>query len=81
MRAHVQWLQNAILDSVRQFGYQINQSRGASSDHRTFTNAGIVATDIASGGLKTHSPEDLPEQIIPASLEKAARIVTRAPKH
>jgi hypothetical protein len=72
------WLQNAILDSVRELGYPINQSRGADSDHRTFTNAGIVATDIASGGLKIHSPEDLPDQIIPMSLEKAARIVTGA---
>jgi hypothetical protein len=70
------WLQNAILDSVRELGYQINQSRGASSDHRTFTDAGIVATDIATDGLKIHSPEDLPDQIIPASLEKTARIVT-----
>ena len=70
------WLQNAILDSVRVLGYQINQSRGASSDHRTFTDAGMFATDIATDGLKIHSPEDLPEQIIPASLEKTARIVT-----
>jgi hypothetical protein len=70
------WLQNAILDSVRELGYQITPSRGADSDHRTFTNAGIVATDIATSGLKTHSPEDLPDQIVPLSLEKVARIVT-----
>jgi hypothetical protein len=70
------WLQNAILDSVRELGYQINQSRGADSDHRTFTAAGIVATDITTDGLQIHSPEDLPDQIIPTSLEKAARIVT-----
>lgn len=70
------WLQKAILDSVRELGYQINQIRGADSDHRTFTAAGIVATDIATDGLKIHSPEDLPGQIIPTSLEKAARIVT-----
>jgi hypothetical protein len=75
------WLQKAILDSVRELGYQINQSRDASSDHRTFTDAGVVATDIAIGGLKTHSPEDLPEQIIPASLEKAARIVAGVITH
>lgn len=70
------WLQTAILDSVRELGYQINQGRGASSDHRTFSDAGIVATNIAIGGIKIHSPEDLPDQIIPASLEHAARIVT-----
>jgi hypothetical protein len=70
------WLQNAILDSARGLGYQISPSRGADSDHRTFTNAGIVATDIATSGLKTHSSEDLPDQIIPMSLEKVARIVT-----
>lgn len=70
------WLQKAILDSVQELGYQINQSQGADSDHRTFTAAGIVATDIATDGLKIHSPQDLPDQIIPTSLEKAARIVT-----
>jgi hypothetical protein len=70
------WLQTAILDSARELGYQINQGRGADSDHRTFSEAGIVATDIASGGLKTHSPDDLPGQISPASLERAARLVT-----
>jgi hypothetical protein len=67
------WLRNAILDSVRELGYEIHQSRGADSDHRTFMDAGIVATDIATNGLKIHSPEDLPDQIIPATLEKAAR--------
>ena len=70
------WLQNAILDSVGELGYQIHQSRGAGSDHRTFTDAGMAATDIASDGLKIHSSEDLPDQIIPATLEKTARIVT-----
>ena len=70
------WLQAAILDSARELGYQINQGRGAGSDHRTFTEAGIVATDIAIGGIKAHTPDDLPDQIIPASLERAARIVT-----
>jgi len=70
------WLQTAILDCVRELGYQINQGRGASSDHRTFSDAGIVATNIAIGGIRIHSPEDLPDQIIPASLEHTARIVT-----
>jgi hypothetical protein len=69
------WLQTAILDSVHELGYPINQGRDASSDHRTFVEAGIVATDIAIGGIKVHTPEDLPDQISPASLEKAARIV------
>ena len=71
------WLQAAILDSARELGYQINQGRDAGSDHRTFTDAGIVATDIAIGGIKTHTPEDFPDQIIPMSLERAGRIVTR----
>ena len=70
------WLATAILDSIKELGYQINQGRDASSDHRTFTDAGIVATDIAIGGLKTHVPEDTPEKIDPASLERAARIVS-----
>jgi hypothetical protein len=69
------WLQAAILDSARELGYPINQGRGASSDHRTFTEAGVVATDIAIAGLKSHTPEDLPEQIVPASLERAGRLV------
>ena len=69
------WLHNAILDSVRELGYRINQGRGASSDHQTFSEAGIVATNIAIGGIKSHSPEDLPGQIDSASLEKAAHIV------
>jgi hypothetical protein len=69
------WLQAAILDSARELGYPINQGRDAGSDHRTFTDAGIVATDVAIGGIKTHTPEDLPDQIIPASLERAGRLV------
>lgn len=70
------WLQAAILDSARELGYQLNQGRDAGSDHRTFSEAGIVATDIAIGGIKAHSPDDLPDQINPASLERAARLVT-----
>ncbi len=70
------WLQTAILDSVRELGYSINEGQNASSDHRTFFDAGIVATDIAIGGIKSHTPDDVPGQIDPLSLEKAARIVT-----
>ncbi|HLK63411.1 MAG TPA: M20/M25/M40 family metallo-hydrolase [Bryobacteraceae bacterium] len=70
------WLQQAIRDSARELGYRINEGRGASSDHRTFAAAGIVATDIAIGGIKSHTPDDVPAQIIPSSLEQAARIVT-----
>jgi aminopeptidase YwaD len=70
------WLQTAILDSVRELGYPINQGHNAGSDHRTFSEAGIVATDIAIGGIKSHTPDDLPEQINPESLERAARIVS-----
>jgi len=70
------WLQTAIIDSVRELGYQINQGQGAGSDHQTFSEAGIVATNIAIGGITIHSPEDVPDQINPASLEKVARIVT-----
>lgn len=69
------WLRAAILDTVQELGYEINQGQGASSDHQTFAQAGIVATNIAIGGIKLHSAEDVPEQILPASLEKAARIV------
>jgi hypothetical protein len=42
---------------------------------RVFSEAGIVATNIAIGGIKSHTPDDVPEQIDPASLERAARIV------
>jgi aminopeptidase YwaD len=70
------WLQTAILDSVRELGYPINQGQNAGSDHRTFSEAGIVATDIAIAGLKSHTPDDLPGQINPESLERAARIVS-----
>jgi Zn-dependent M28 family amino/carboxypeptidase len=70
------WLATAMLDSIKELGYQVNQGRDASSDHRTFTDAGIVATDIAIAGIETHVPEDTPDKIDPGSLEKAARIVT-----
>ena len=69
------WLQTAILDAVQELGYPIHQSQGAGSDHAIFADAGIVATDIVAGGLKSHVPEDLPDQIDPATLERVARIV------
>jgi hypothetical protein len=69
------WLQTAILDAVQELGYPIHQSQGAGSDHAVFADAGIVATDIATGGLKSHVPEDLPDQIDSATLERVARIV------
>jgi Zn-dependent M28 family amino/carboxypeptidase len=69
------WLQTAILDVVKELGYPIHQAQGASSDHAAFADAGIVATDIVAGGIKSHVPEDLPDQIDPATLERVARIV------
>jgi Zn-dependent M28 family amino/carboxypeptidase len=69
------WLRAAILDAVQELGYPIHQSQGAGSDHAAFADAGIVATDIATGGLKSHLPEDLPDRIDPATLERVARIV------
>lgn len=69
------WLQTAILATVQELGYSIHQTQGASSDHAVFADAGIVATDIVAGGLKSHVPEDLPNQIDPATLERVARIV------
>ena len=69
------WLQTAILDAVHELGDPIHQSQGASSDHAVFADAGIVATDIVAGGIKSHVPEDLPDQIDPATLERVARIV------
>ena len=51
------WPATAILDSIGELGYQINQGRDASSDHRTFTDAGIVATDIAMAASRPTSPK------------------------
>lgn len=71
-----EWLQKLLADTGRDLGYQISLNRGMGSDHQVFAQAGIVATNIAiSGGIKSHTPEDVPEQVDPASLEKAGRIV------
>jgi hypothetical protein len=69
------WLQTAILDAVKELDDTIHQTQGASSDHTVFADAGVVATDIVAGGIKSHVPEDLPDQIDPATLERVARIV------
>jgi hypothetical protein len=63
------------MDTVRELGYPIHQSQGAGSDHAAFAGTGIVATNIAAGRIKSHVPEDLPDQIDPATLERVARIV------
>jgi hypothetical protein len=65
----------SIVKTDRTLGFPIHQSQGAGSDHAVFADAGIVATDIATGGLKSHVPEDLPDQIDSATLERVARIV------
>ena len=69
------WLQSAILDSAAELGYTVAPVRGMSSDHQTFTQAGYVATNLGIGGLKSHTPDDVPGQIHPESLEKAERLV------
>jgi len=70
------WLKNALTATGRDLGYDISLNNGMGSDHQVFAQAGIVATNIAVyGGVKGHSPEDVPEQIDPAGLEKAGRVV------
>ena len=70
-----EWLRAAVSDAGKDLGLEITAANGMGSDHRVFMQAGIVATNIAISGAKTHSPEDVPESVSADSLEKAARIV------
>jgi hypothetical protein len=70
-----EWLQTALKSTAKDLGFEFVPSREMGSDHAFFAQAGIVATNIAISGLKTHSPEDIPEKITPISLERAARLV------
>jgi Zn-dependent M28 family amino/carboxypeptidase len=70
-----EWLQAAIKSTTDELGYEFTAANGMGSDHRVFTQAGIVSTNIALSGSRLHSPEDVPEQINIESLEKCARIV------
>lgn len=69
------WLSAAVSEAGKELGLEITAANGMGSDHRVFIQAGIVATNIAISGAKTHSPEDVPESVSADSLEKAARIV------
>jgi Zn-dependent M28 family amino/carboxypeptidase len=69
------WLEDVINVSSASTGIAIKGSRGMGSDHQAFALAGVPATNIAIGGLPSHTPEDTSDRILPASLEKAARFV------
>jgi len=71
-----EWLRAAVSDAGKDLGLEITAANGMGSDHRVFMQAGIVATNIAISGAKTHSPEDVLESVNADSLEKAARIVS-----
>ena len=64
-------LVNSIRKTVGELGYVVHEGQYFSSDHQTFARAGIVATDMGIGGIKIHGADDLPDQIVPASLEKS----------
>jgi hypothetical protein len=71
-----EWLREMLTATARELGYDVKLSSGMGSDHQVFAQAGIVATNICiSEGMKSHSPEDVPAQVDPASLEKSGRMV------
>ncbi len=61
--------------------YEFTVAYDMGPDHRIFTQAGVATTNIAFGGSKLHSPEDVTEQINIDSLEKSARIVLGVLSH
>ena len=69
------WLQDALQSAAAEAGLMIVPSRDMGSDHSVFAQAGIVATNVSVSGMKVHTPEDVPGQIAPKSLENAARLV------
>jgi acetylornithine deacetylase/succinyl-diaminopimelate desuccinylase-like protein len=69
------WLREAIEASAKEFGYSIRPSGNMGSDQMVFTQAGIVATSIGTGGNQNHSPKDIPAQIYKDNLEVAGKIV------
>ena len=69
------WLKKTITTCGEELGYNIIASNQMGSDHLLFALAGIVATNIAISGGKSHCPEDTPDQINIDSLEKAGKIV------
>jgi Zn-dependent M28 family amino/carboxypeptidase len=70
-----EWLQLALKSTADELGIEFVPSQDMGSDHSVFAQAGIVATDVAIAGGKLHTLEDVPEQVQPASLEKAARLI------
>jgi len=70
-----QWLQQALKSTAKELHIDMIPSRGMGSDHQVFAQAGVAATNINISGAKSHTPEDTPEQITPASLEKAGQFV------
>jgi hypothetical protein len=69
------WLREAIEASAEELNYNIRPSGNMGSDQMVFTQAGIVATSIGTGGNESHSPKDLPAQIYKDNLEVAGKIV------
>lgn len=69
------WLREAIEASADAFDYSIIPSGNMGSDQMVFTQSGIVATSIGTGGNQYHGPEDIPAQIYKDNLEVAGKIV------
>jgi hypothetical protein len=72
---HPGWLLEIIQESVTALGIEIEPAGNMGSDQQAFSQAGVVATGIGTGGNRRHSPEDTPDQIHTHSLEKVGRIV------
>ena len=70
-----QWLQDALQSAATVAGLTIVPSRDMGSDHSVFAQAGIVATNVEVSGIRIHTPEDVPGQIAPKSLENVARLI------
>ena len=72
------WLHQTVLDSIEELNYEIVEAGTMGSDYTVFAAAGIPATNISiSGDSPSHVPEDTPEKVHPAGLEKAGRIAAR----
>ena len=71
------WLVNAIKDSVDESGLTVSHTTSLGGDSFVFSQAGYVASGIATVGNIIHSPEDVASQIQVESLQKCGVLVSQ----
>ncbi len=70
-----EWLRKAVSETGEALGCKIVSAQYMGSDHLTFAQAGVPATNVAFSGAAIHSSSDTPDGVSPQSLDTVIRLV------